>query len=76
MNNRRCKDCDFAQAWNGDLYLCHYNPPVQIRDVRNDIIERWPPVAADDWCGRFEIRHGRREPTAAVAMADVHEDFA
>jgi hypothetical protein len=84
MNNRRCSDCDFAQPW-GEVFLCRFNPPVQIRDVRNDIIDRWPPVAPDDWCGRFEKRFpgsaqphvpSIADPQPETALAPIHEDFA
>jgi hypothetical protein len=51
----RCDACAYWQTW-GTGGLCRFNPPVQIRDVRNDMVERWPPVAPDDWCGQFKQR--------------------
>jgi hypothetical protein len=73
MNNRRCSDCTFAEAW-GEVYRCHYNPPVQIRDVRNDVLERFPLVAPDDWCGFFAKGYAP-EPTPND-LVPIHEDFA
>jgi hypothetical protein len=79
-NGRRCDACAYWQAW-GTVGLCRFNPPVQIRDVRNDMVERWPPVAPDDWCGQFQPRLTTKsdvpatDASLAVAWTALEDEF-
>jgi hypothetical protein len=89
QSSPRCDACAYWQAW-GTVGLCRFNPPVQIRDVRNDMVERWPPVAPDDWCGQFksamangncrEVGHGERQlpdrdQSISPYPADLEDEF-
>jgi hypothetical protein len=70
MADRRCDACAYWQPW-GQAGLCRFNPPVQIRDVRNDMVERWPPVAPDDWCGQFRAKQGSENAFDMLARGDL-----
>jgi hypothetical protein len=75
QSSRRCDACDYWQAWD-QIGLCRFNPPVQIRDVRNDMVERWPPVAPDDWCGQFQPRNKAGPDTKNAAPDTKPDTFA
>ena len=52
----RCDGCtSFETAPNGSG-LCHFLPPSQYRDVRNEIWSPFPLVQPDWWCSQHEAR--------------------
>lgn len=60
IENPKCQDCKWAEyrsfVYSSLKYECRRNPPTAIRDHdTHELDRRWPPVAADDYCGKFEL---------------------
>jgi hypothetical protein len=51
----RCDACRFYE-FEDTMGHCHFMPPSQFRDVRNDMWTPFPVVHPDWWCAQHEAR--------------------
>jgi hypothetical protein len=62
----RCDGCAAYEPWENGTGRCHQNPPIGVRDVRNEMWTPFPIVNPEWWCRQH---HSKNEPDQR-AMAE------
>lgn len=62
----KCGDCLYFD----DIHLeCRKNSPIpQFAKIPKDIINKWPSVEPDDWCGEFRAARCFIEPEEPIEI--------
>lgn len=66
----RCDGCAAYEPWDNGLGRCHFLPPTQFRDVRNEMWTPYPLVEPGWWC----LQHVPTAKPPAPIPATVEED--
>lgn len=48
----RCDGCSSYEPWDGGVGRCHFMPPPNARDVRNEMWTPFPLVEPQWWCSQ------------------------
>src|SRR4051812_40865300 len=54
----RCDSCTAYEPWENERGRCHFLPPAQFRDVRNEMWTPFPLVEPGWWC----VQHAEKPP--------------
>ena len=77
MITRRCDGCrSYVPADGGAGHgFCHFLPPSQFRDVRNEMYTPFPTVRDNWWCAQHEANTGPDLTQADTRIPPPEDDF-